>query len=97
MGGRPDPVVLRASTGGNKTVVSRPVLGYDGDARYGSLTRNSILRRLEAVAISWGEFEQAQPGMAEAGRALLYQFGVGLAFLPRSAAMADRGCTRCAH
>jgi hypothetical protein len=33
------------------------------------------------VAISWGEFDRAQPGLAEAGRALLYQFGVGLAFL----------------
>jgi hypothetical protein len=31
--------------------------------------------------MTWGEFEQAQPGMAKAGRALLYQFGVGLAFL----------------
>jgi hypothetical protein len=34
-----------------------------------------------AVAAAWGEFEQAQPGLAEAGRTLLYQFGVGLAFL----------------
>jgi hypothetical protein len=33
------------------------------------------------VAISWGEFERARPGLADAGRALLYQFGVGLAFL----------------
>ena len=34
-----------------------------------------------AVATSWGEFERAQPVLADAGRALLYQFGVGLAFL----------------
>ena len=33
------------------------------------------------MALSWGEFEQARPGLADAGRALLYQFGVGLAFL----------------
>ena len=30
---------------------------------------------------TWAEFETSQPGLAEAGRALLYQFGVGLAFL----------------
>ena len=30
---------------------------------------------------SWDEFEQRQPGLATAGRALFYQFGVGLAFL----------------
>ena len=30
---------------------------------------------------SWDEFEQTQPDLAAAGRALLYQFGVGLAFL----------------
>jgi hypothetical protein len=30
---------------------------------------------------SWGEFEAGEPALAEAGRALLYQFGVGLAFL----------------
>ena len=29
----------------------------------------------------WGEFRVARPDLAEAGRALLYQFGVGLAFL----------------
>lgn len=33
------------------------------------------------AVVTWGEFQQSQPGMAEAGRALLYQFGVGLAFL----------------
>jgi hypothetical protein len=33
------------------------------------------------VAVAWGEFERAQPGLAEAGRVLLYQDGVGLAFL----------------
>ena len=31
--------------------------------------------------ISWGEFESGQPALAEAGRGLLYQHGVGLAFL----------------
>ena len=30
---------------------------------------------------SWDEFEQRQPGLAAAGQALFYQFGVGLAFL----------------
>ncbi len=29
----------------------------------------------------WQEFERAEPEMAEAGRALVYQFGVGLGFL----------------
>ena len=45
------------------------------------LTRSSIMRRLGAVAVTWGEFQQSQPRLADAGRALLYQFGVGLAFL----------------
>jgi hypothetical protein len=31
--------------------------------------------------LSWPEFRDAAPGLAEAGRGLLYQFGVGLAFL----------------
>ena len=31
--------------------------------------------------LSWGDFEKARPDLAEAGRGLLYQFGVGLAFL----------------
>jgi hypothetical protein len=39
-----------------------------------------MVRRLGTV-VTWGEFHQSQPGMAEAGRALFYQFGVGLAFL----------------
>jgi hypothetical protein len=30
---------------------------------------------------TWSEFTQSDPEMAEAGRARLYQFGVGLAFL----------------
>jgi hypothetical protein len=30
---------------------------------------------------SWDEFEQERPDLAGAGRALFYQFGVGLAFL----------------
>jgi hypothetical protein len=31
--------------------------------------------------LTWGEFQRAQPEHAAAGRALLYQFGVGLGFL----------------
>jgi len=31
--------------------------------------------------VSWEQFSAARPEMAEAGRELLYQFGIGLAFL----------------
>jgi hypothetical protein len=31
--------------------------------------------------VSWREFEERRPDLAEAGRSLIYQFGVGLAFL----------------
>jgi hypothetical protein len=31
--------------------------------------------------LTWGEFQQAQPEHAAAGRAMLYQFGVGLGYL----------------
>lgn len=31
--------------------------------------------------LTWGQFSDARPDLAESGRALLYQFGVGLAFL----------------
>jgi hypothetical protein len=31
--------------------------------------------------LTWGEFSAAEPDVADAGRDLLYQFGVGLAFL----------------
>ena len=31
--------------------------------------------------LTWAEFAHARPELAEAGRRLLYQFGVGLAFL----------------
>jgi hypothetical protein len=31
--------------------------------------------------LTWGEFAAAQPDHAEAGKAILYQFGVGLGFL----------------
>lgn len=31
--------------------------------------------------LTWGDFRQARPDLADAGRGLLYQFGVGLAFL----------------
>jgi hypothetical protein len=33
------------------------------------------------VAAAWDEFQRLRPDLAEAGRRLLYQFGVGLAFL----------------
>jgi hypothetical protein len=33
------------------------------------------------TSITWGEFGTARPDLAQAGRDLLYQFGVGLAFL----------------
>lgn len=32
-------------------------------------------------AISWGEFKARRPDLTDAGKALLYQFGVGLAFV----------------
>ena len=35
----------------------------------------------DMTSISWSEFAAARPDLAEAGRTLLYQFGVGLAFL----------------
>ena len=31
--------------------------------------------------LTWGEFAEERPDLADAGRQLLYQFGVGLAFL----------------
>jgi hypothetical protein len=31
--------------------------------------------------LRWAEFQRVRPDLAEAGRRLLYQFGVGLAFL----------------
>jgi hypothetical protein len=31
--------------------------------------------------VTWGEFARSRPDLAEAGRQLFYQFGVGLAFL----------------
>ena len=31
--------------------------------------------------LTWGEFRRARPDLAEGGRALFYQFGVGLGFL----------------
>ena len=39
--------------------------------------------------LRWSEFEAARPDLAEAGREMLYQFGVGLAFL--STVRADGG------
>jgi hypothetical protein len=33
------------------------------------------------AVVTWGEFQHSQPDMAKAAHALLYQFGVGLAFL----------------
>lgn len=37
------------------------------------------IRRM--TSISWSAFAQARPDLAESGRELMYQFGVGLAFL----------------
>jgi hypothetical protein len=34
-----------------------------------------------AEMLSWGDFRRARPDLADAGRGLLFQFGVGLAFL----------------
>jgi hypothetical protein len=34
-----------------------------------------------ASMLNWNEFKQARPDLAQAGRELLYQFGVGLGFL----------------
>ena len=34
-----------------------------------------------AEVLTWGDFRRARPDLADAGRGLLYQFGVGLAFL----------------
>jgi len=34
-----------------------------------------------AEVLSWGDFRRARPDLADAGRGLLYQFGVGLGFL----------------
>ena len=34
-----------------------------------------------APVVSWAEFQRLRPDLAEAGRRLLYQFGVGLGFL----------------
>ncbi|CAN5638236.1 hypothetical protein BH20ACT21_BH20ACT21_13740 [soil metagenome] len=31
--------------------------------------------------LSWGQLEERRPELAQAGKGLLYQFGVGLAFL----------------
>src|SRR5581483_44886 len=37
--------------------------------------------RAHATMLTWGEFAKTQPELAEAGQALLCQFGVALAFL----------------
>jgi hypothetical protein len=42
-------------------------------AAYGSIPGMTLL--------TWGDFAAARPDLAEAGRDLMYQFGVGLAFL----------------
>jgi hypothetical protein len=36
--------------------------------------------------VDWGEFERRRPDLADAGRGLLYQFGVGLGFLATTTA-----------
>jgi hypothetical protein len=40
-----------------------------------------VLKPTLSVVLTWGEFRQERPDLAEAGRELLYFFGVGLAFL----------------
>jgi hypothetical protein len=37
--------------------------------------------RVMTAELSWSRFQDERPGLAEAGRGLLYQFGVGLGFL----------------
>src|SRR5262249_47027923 len=45
-------------------------------------TAGPAARSAAASVLTWNEFRDAEPELAEAGRALLYQFGgVGLAFL----------------
>ncbi len=45
------------------------------------VVREFDLSHTWGVAVTWGELQQSRPDFAQAGRALLYQFGVGLAFL----------------
>jgi hypothetical protein len=45
------------------------------------VVREFDLAQTWGVAVTWDEFQQSRPDLAQAGRALLYQFGVGLAFL----------------
>ena len=40
---------------------------------------------------SWVEFQQARPDLADAGKQLFYQFGVGLGFLARFDRMEGHG------
>ena len=47
--------------------------------------------------LRWGEFQRLRPDLAEAGRRLLYQFGVGLGFLATVRPTAAPGCTRSAR
>jgi hypothetical protein len=47
--------------------------------------------------LTWGEFALERPELAEAGRRMLYQFGVGLAFLATVRADGGHGCIRCAR
>ena len=40
-----------------------------------------MTRARSTSGVSWHEFRQQRPDLAESGRQLLYQFGVGLAFM----------------
>jgi hypothetical protein len=46
---------------------------------------------------TWSEFENDAPDLAEAGKKLLYQFGVGLGFLARCERTARRVSIRFAQ
>src|SRR3954454_18121038 len=48
--------------------------------RCGPLTTNSEMTSVSCMD-TWGSFAAARPDLAEAGRAMFYEVGVGLAFL----------------
>jgi hypothetical protein len=57
------------------------VLAATGRARIAKPGRPRYDTIPDMTSISWGEFSDARPDLAQGGRELLYQFGVGLAFL----------------
>lgn len=57
---------------------------FRGAAPAGAIQRGGRRQdRMQAMttSLSWSDFERQRPDLAEAGRSLLYQVGVGLAFL----------------